>query len=182
MDCSPPGSSVHEISQSRILEWVAVSSSRGSSRPRDRTHISCIGRQILYPWTTWETHWGKSSSHICRVTNLRVQTDSSTYTHTHTHTHTHTEQYLAVRIMDKAFKEKKNTWGFSSFSPIFSIRTLRKGPRLVYCMSTSSHLQSIQGIHSAWGRLGYECGMIRTLWNCGSQHRGKSVLILFHHT
>ena len=35
MDCSPPGSSVHEIFQARILEWVAISFSRGSSQPRD---------------------------------------------------------------------------------------------------------------------------------------------------
>ena len=35
--CNPPGSSVHEISQARILEWVAISFSRGSSQPRDRT-------------------------------------------------------------------------------------------------------------------------------------------------
>ena len=35
MDCSPPGSSVHGISQARILEWVAISSSRGASSPRD---------------------------------------------------------------------------------------------------------------------------------------------------
>ena len=54
MDCSPPGSSVHGIFQARILEWVAVPTSRGSSQPRDQTHISCIGRQILYHWTTWE--------------------------------------------------------------------------------------------------------------------------------
>ena len=38
--CSPPGSSVHGILQARILEWVAISFSRGSSRPRDRTPIS----------------------------------------------------------------------------------------------------------------------------------------------
>ena len=42
MDCSPPGSSVHGNFQARILEWVAISSSRGSSQPRDRTHISCV--------------------------------------------------------------------------------------------------------------------------------------------
>ena len=42
MDCSPPGSSVHGILQARILEWVAMPSSRGSSRPRDRTRVSCI--------------------------------------------------------------------------------------------------------------------------------------------
>ena len=50
MDCSPPGSSVLGILQARILEWVAMSSSRGASRPRDRTHISqvsCIGKWVL---------------------------------------------------------------------------------------------------------------------------------------
>ena len=57
MDCSPPGSSVHGILQAGILEWVAISSSRGSSQPRDQIHvscISCIGRQLLYHWATWE--------------------------------------------------------------------------------------------------------------------------------
>ena len=54
MDCSPPGSSVHGISQARILGWVAMPSSRGSSWPRDRTHISCIGRVSLYHWATCE--------------------------------------------------------------------------------------------------------------------------------
>ena len=41
MDCSPPGSSVRGISQARLLEWVAACSTRGSSRPRDRTCLSC---------------------------------------------------------------------------------------------------------------------------------------------
>ena len=54
MDCSPLGSSVHGISQARILEWVAISFSRGSSWPRDQTHISCTGRWILYHWATRE--------------------------------------------------------------------------------------------------------------------------------
>ena len=48
MDCSPPGSSVHGILPARIPEWVAISYSKASSQPRDRTHVSCIGRQILY--------------------------------------------------------------------------------------------------------------------------------------
>ena len=50
MDCNSPGSSVHGILQARILEWVAMPSSRASSPPRDRTHISGvsgIGTQIL---------------------------------------------------------------------------------------------------------------------------------------
>ena len=48
IDCSPPGSSVYGILQARILDWIAVSFSRGSSWPRDRTHISCTGRRIPY--------------------------------------------------------------------------------------------------------------------------------------
>ena len=51
MDCSPPWSSVHGIYQARILEWVVIFSSRGSSQPKDQTHssyVSCISRWILY--------------------------------------------------------------------------------------------------------------------------------------
>ena len=54
MECSPPGSSVHGISQAWILEWVAIFFSRGSSWPRDRTQVSYIGRTILQQWATWE--------------------------------------------------------------------------------------------------------------------------------
>ena len=54
MDCSPPGSCVHEISKARILEWVAISSSRATSWPRDWTCISCISRWVLYHWATKE--------------------------------------------------------------------------------------------------------------------------------
>ena len=57
MDCSLPGISVHGIFQARILEWVAISYSRGSSWPKDRTHISCAsytGRWILYHCSAWE--------------------------------------------------------------------------------------------------------------------------------
>ena len=42
MDSSPPGSSVHRTLQARILQWVALSFSRGSSPPRNRTSVSCI--------------------------------------------------------------------------------------------------------------------------------------------
>ena len=54
-DCSPPGTSAQGIFQAIILEWVAVSFFRGSSWPRDWTHISyisCIGGRILYQWAT----------------------------------------------------------------------------------------------------------------------------------
>ena len=51
-DRRDPGCSVHGISQARILEWIAISFSRGSSQPRDWILISCIGRWILCHWAT----------------------------------------------------------------------------------------------------------------------------------
>ena len=54
IDCSPPDSSVRGISQARILEWLAISFSRWSSRLRDWTHIACTGRRILYHWAIRE--------------------------------------------------------------------------------------------------------------------------------
>ena len=50
--CSLPGSYVHAISQARILEWIAISFSRGSSRPRDPIQVSWIARWVLYHWAT----------------------------------------------------------------------------------------------------------------------------------
>ena len=47
MDCNPPGSSVHGISQAIILEWIAISFSRGSSQPRDQTQVSCIAGRFF---------------------------------------------------------------------------------------------------------------------------------------
>ena len=91
MDCSLPGSSVHGILQARILEWVAISSYRGSSRSRDRTrvsYVSCIGSRFFTTSGTWEAHivyvlhsilqkWDKNRSysrwtnvHACSVVQL----------------------------------------------------------------------------------------------------------------
>ena len=52
MDCSSPGSSVHGILQARILEWVAISFSRGSFWPRDQIHVSCITGRFFTIWAT----------------------------------------------------------------------------------------------------------------------------------
>ena len=55
MDYSPPGSSVHSgILQARILKWVSISSSRGSSRPRDWTQVSCTAGSFFTIWATRE--------------------------------------------------------------------------------------------------------------------------------
>ena len=54
MDCSLSGSSVHGIFQARVLEWIAISFSRGSSRPRNQTRVSCIARRRFTVWATRE--------------------------------------------------------------------------------------------------------------------------------
>ena len=60
--CSLPGSSVHGIFQARGLEWIAISFSRGSSRPRDRSWVSSITDRPFTVWATRETHFSISSS------------------------------------------------------------------------------------------------------------------------
>ena len=54
MDCSPPSSSVRGILQARILEWVAIPSSRGSSWPGDQTQVSCLAGIFFTLWATKE--------------------------------------------------------------------------------------------------------------------------------
>ena len=78
MDCSSPGSSVHAISRARILEWVAISSSRGSSWSRDWTSFSCsscAGRRIIYFYATWEAQL------TCWAFNLSLWLNSPTQPH-----------------------------------------------------------------------------------------------------
>ena len=55
MDCSPPGSPIHGISQARLREWVAIFFSRASSQPRDRTWVSCIAVRLFTLWATKES-------------------------------------------------------------------------------------------------------------------------------
>ena len=73
VDCSTLGSSVHGISQARILEWIAISFSRGSCQPRDQSHISCISCTaggFLTDWATREANTPYSnvncSHHVIR--------------------------------------------------------------------------------------------------------------------
>ena len=75
LDCSPPGSSVLGISQARVREWVAIFSSRGSSRARDWTcvsWISCIGKQILCHWAIWEALFTVQQNESAMHTHLSL--------------------------------------------------------------------------------------------------------------
>ena len=68
MDCSLPGSSVHGIFQARVLEWIAISFSRGSSQPRDWTQVSCIVDRRFTVWATREEIYSLSHSVVPSIT------------------------------------------------------------------------------------------------------------------
>ena len=72
MGCSLTGSSVHGTLQLRILEWVAISFSRGSSQSSDPIHVSCIScidKWVLYHCSTWEASYA-NGTHYCFIQNM----------------------------------------------------------------------------------------------------------------
>ena len=66
MDCSLPGPSVHGIFQARILEWVAISFSRGSSPPRDWTWVSCTAGGFFTNFTREAPHSRRGATNNCQ--------------------------------------------------------------------------------------------------------------------
>ena len=77
MDCSLPGSSVHRILQARIMEWVAIPFSKGSSRPRDQT-LFCIAGRFFTTWATKEASPTKKYSYS-PANVLPFSTEGQTY-------------------------------------------------------------------------------------------------------
>ena len=65
-DCSPPGSSVHGILQTRIQEWVAMPCSRGSSSPRDQTQLSSIAGRVFKAFLSY-AQWSIPLNHLVRL-------------------------------------------------------------------------------------------------------------------
>ena len=90
MDCSLPGFSVHGISQARILEWVAICFSWGSSQTRDQTWISHIARRFFTIWVTMGSPWDDTyaKTHLTQIFNIlaalkRQWKDGLKMEHTH---------------------------------------------------------------------------------------------------
>ena len=84
MNCSLPGSSVHGVSQARIMEGVAISFSRGSSQPSDQTCISCIGRQVLYHPATWEAPGTVFTPILLNINKLPLREEKAMAAHSST--------------------------------------------------------------------------------------------------
>ena len=69
MDCSPPGSCIHGVLQARILKWVAIPFSRGSSQPRDWTRVSSITGRFLTIWDTKKAYGGEVAQSCLTLCN-----------------------------------------------------------------------------------------------------------------
>ena len=78
MDCSLPGSSLHGILQARVLDWVAICFSRGSSRPRNWTWVSCIAGRFFTDWAPREAIVQSNYSvKYCKQVNLNFSLPKS---------------------------------------------------------------------------------------------------------
>ena len=97
MEDSPPGFSVHGILQARILEWVAISSSRGSSQPRDRTcisYVSYIGKQVVY-------HQRQLGSPLTSVLKPKAKQLQLTLLESGTQLHSEESSYKSLLLFSK---------------------------------------------------------------------------------
>ena len=72
MDCSLPGSSVHGTLQTRVLEWAAISSSRGSSRPRNETHVFCTAGGCFTTESSGKPHTHRPQSALLATAGLEA--------------------------------------------------------------------------------------------------------------
>ena len=142
-DCSPPGSSVHGISQARLMRWVSISSSRESSRSKDWTNISCVHcRPTLYWWATGEApidiDWMTDDLAIvicgtqCDPTFVNNSTDG-------------------VRILDLCSEKKVTKEGLTP--PAVILRRRQWHPTPVLLLEKSHGWRSLVGC-SPWGHWG----------------------------
>ena len=109
-DCSLPGTSVHGIFRARTLEWVAVSSSRGSSEPRVQGHVSCVGRRILYLLS--HTAEPKSTALALRVFWFSFLSSQSTLKHE--------GKFLNIITKRSLERVSKNEWNNNKPHPLCS--------------------------------------------------------------
>ena len=119
MDCSPPGSSVHWILQARILEWVAMPSSRRSSPPRDQTQVSYIAGRFFTVWATGEacswTYTFKNQQKNNRINSLKKKKKKDT---------------IKLRVEIKELVHK-NTIEREEKSEIHSLKTVSKTDKVL---------------------------------------------------
>ena len=144
MDCSPPSSSVHGISQARVLQWVSISSSRGSSQPRDQTCascVSCLARQIFYH----QHHLGIIMSILRQFFQLLLL-KSWVFPHKHSHSF----DSFFNKIVLHSHLVNFHTWCFH-YHPVLSILLFY----LLYFLSNQVIILSLVLTFKAYGLLRY---------------------------
>ena len=141
MDCSPPGSPVHGISYARIVEWVAVSFSRGSSQHRDQIWVSCIAGRFFT-----DSHW-RSPLNIEPSGKSPPNINSSTIIHSWTEGKEHVcgckTRFLILSTIDILEWIISSCWGlscaFSDFSSISDLYPSSIGTSSIY---VSTHINT----------------------------------------
>ena len=114
MDCSPPGSSIHGISQARILEWVAISFSRGSSDPGIKPMSPTLASRFF---TTEPPGKASASKAMSRRMLISLKTYfSSTWCG-------EVSFYVVQNTWTSDLPENQNTWGLIFVNPLFSLNT-----------------------------------------------------------
>ena len=121
-DCSPPGSSVHGILQARILEWVAITSSRGSSQPGDWTHVFCASLTFQIDSLPLSHHLGSPDCMYSPFSKI-------TYIHTVLAPHLFrgaSQSYLGCCLLDCTphFAPQKLNWKVSGYAFFFFFKSI----------------------------------------------------------
>ena len=141
MDCSPPGSCVREIFQARILEWVAISFSRGSSQPRDWTQVSCTAGRLFY-WLSY-----KGSLQVTNLDSILKSRDITMPTKVHK---VKTTVFLAVMYRYENWTIKKaDHWRTDAFK-LWCWRKLFRVPWI----ATRSNQSILKGINPEYSLKG----------------------------
>ena len=105
MDCSLPGSSVHGIFQATVLGWIAISFSRGSSQPRDRTRVSHIVDRCLTVWATREViWWNHMGMKFCMSACVRCRASQSSLSFVSVGQYIFFKKYIYIMISSQILK------------------------------------------------------------------------------
>ena len=145
MDCSPLGSSVHGILQARILKWVAIPFSRGSSRPRNWTQVSCIAGRFFTNWATRESESevAQSCPTVCDPMDCSLLWDSSI----HGIFQARVLEWVAISFCRGSSWPRDRTWVSRIVGRRFTICTTKEVP---------SHQGSSQNslvLNSGWNKI-----------------------------
>ena len=157
MDCSPPGSSVHEIIQTRILEWVNIHFSRRSSWPRDWTQVTCIADSFFTVWAIREAHieherkWSHSVMSDCDHMDHSLP-DSSI----HGIFQARVLEWIAIAFSRRSSQSRDWTWVSCILGRCFTVWDTRKVPHRVWmclkCIMLTKTVQK-QNIYTSWFHL-----------------------------